>query len=266
MASVMCGALYIHAMENTLFFHTFHHTYSRIDYFFIDNKLIPLVNSRVYQIVVVLTMSLPGLPQGDRQWRFNSTLLSDDNFVKFMEKEIGFFLTTNMTLDVSNLIVWDSLKAYIRGQIISYTAQVRRKSYKERSDLAHQIKEIDKQYAQTKSPDLYKKRLELKTKFDLLTTHSIEQSLLKSKTMFYIYGDKTDKLLANQLKGSKAKQNISKIRLPNGQITTDHLQINEAFRDFYSQLYTSESQASCDDIFDFFKWSQYSQSLIGIKK
>ena len=69
--------------------------------------------------------------------------------------------------------------------------------------------------------------------------------------MFYIYGDKSDKLLANQLKDSKAKQNISNRRLPNDHTTTDHSQIIEAFRDFHTQLYTSESQTDCDDISDF---------------
>lgn len=132
-----------------------------------------------------------------------------------MEEEIAFFLTTNLSPDMCSLNVWDALKAYLQGQIKAYTAQVKRKSNKERSDLAHQIREIDKQHAQTKNLDLYKKWLELKTKFDLLTTHSIEQLLLKSKTRFYMYGDKSDKLLANQLKGFTAKQYISKIQLPN---------------------------------------------------
>lgn len=136
------------------------------------------------------------------------------------------------------------------GQIISYTSKIKRKSYQERSDLANQIQEIHWQYAQMKSPHLYK-HLELKTKFDLLITHSIEQSLLKSKSMFYIYGEKSDKLLANQLKGFKAKQTISKIQLTNGHLTMDHLQINEAFSDFDTHLYTSEFQADCHEIYKF---------------
>lgn len=85
----------------------------------------------------------------------------------------------------------------------------------------------------------------------LAPIYSIEQSLLKNKSIFYIYGDKIDKILANQLKGSKAKLSISKIQLPNGHITMDHRQINEAFRDFYAQLYSLEYQADCDEIPDF---------------
>lgn len=83
--------------------------------------------------------------------------------------------------------------------------------------------------------------------------------------MFYIYWDKSDKLLANQLKGYEAKQNISKIQLPIGLITADQLQINESFRNFYIQLYTSESQADYNAISDF-KSSQSSYYFIRSKE
>ena len=49
----------------------------------------------------------------------------NDNFVKFMEKKIAFFLTTNISSGISSLIVWDSLTAFLLGQRISYTAPVK---------------------------------------------------------------------------------------------------------------------------------------------
>lgn len=68
-----------------------------------------------------------------------------------MEKEITFFLATNVSPEMSNLVVWDALKAYLRGQIISYTIHMRTRYNKECLNLAHQISEVDKQYAQTKN-------------------------------------------------------------------------------------------------------------------
>lgn len=85
---------------------------------------------------IVPSMSLPLLSQRDRHWQCNSTLLSDNSFDELIEKEIDFFFATNLYLDMSNLVVWDALKAYLRDQ---------------RSDLA-QIQEVDRKYAQTKSP------------------------------------------------------------------------------------------------------------------
>lgn len=53
---------------------------------------------------------------------------------------------------------------------------------------------------------------------------------------------------STNLEAPTLKKTNSEIRLPNGHITTDHLQINEAFRDLYTKLYTSESHVDCGDI------------------
>lgn len=151
----MCGTLWIHPTRNTLFFPHVHYT------FLIDNQFISLSIVISDHTPIVLTMSLPDLPQMDMQWQFNSTLfcrmliLSKSCMRKF------FFLMTNMSPDVSCLTVWDALKASLWGQIIAYTAQMKEKSHIKRLDLAHQIGEMDRQYANTKCPDLYKKVLNL---------------------------------------------------------------------------------------------------------
>ncbi len=189
---------------------------------------------------VVLSLALPNLPQIKKHWRFNSSLLSDDEFIKFIKEHITFFFQTNDTPDISCLAVWDAFKAYLRGQIISFTANMRRKAMQERLELAKQIKEIDQKYSLVKDPDLYNKRVELQTKFNLASTYQIERQLLRSKSLFYIHGDKSGKLLANQLRGLKSKGHITKIQMEDGTTTSDHVKINNTFRNYYSKLYTSE--------------------------
>lgn len=236
--------LYPKHKEYSLFSHV-HHTFTRIDYFLIDNQLIPSFKSCDYQSIVIsdhapvfLSMSLPNLPQIKRHWHFNSTLLSDSKFVKFMEEQISLFLEINNSSETSSLVVWDALKAFLRGQIISYSANMKKKASTERFELTKQIKEIDLQYAQSKNPELYKKRIELQARFDLLSTHSIEQQLLKSKSKFYIHGNKTSKILANQLRLIQATRHITEIRMEDGNITTDFSQINDTFSNslHYSHL------------------------------
>lgn len=189
---------------------------------------------------VVLSLALPNLPQIKKHWRFNSTLLSNDEFMKFIKEHISLFFQLNATPDVSSLVVWDALKAYLRGQIISFTANMRRKAQQERLELAKQIKEIDHKYSLVKDPDLYNKRVELQTKFNLASTYQIERQLLRNKSLFYIHGDKAGKLLANQLRGLRSKGHITRIQMGDGTITSDHVKINDTFRTYYSKLYTSE--------------------------
>lgn len=75
-------------------------------------------------------MNPHGLPHIKKQWHFNSTLLSDDTFVKYVEEQIAFFLLTTVSPETSNLSVWDALKAYLRGQIIFYTANMKKELIK----------------------------------------------------------------------------------------------------------------------------------------
>lgn len=53
-------------------------------------------------------------------WKFNSQLLSETKLKDFLTKEIHFFFGANDTPDISIDILWDSFKAYLRGQVISY--------------------------------------------------------------------------------------------------------------------------------------------------
>ncbi|KAF3847423.1 hypothetical protein F7725_020451, partial [Dissostichus mawsoni] len=182
----------------------------------------------------------PGVPMPTRHWRFNSSLLSDDEFVKYLKDHITFFLEMNTTSDTSALMVWDALKAYLRGQIISFTAHKRRKAQRERSDLLSNISGTDAQYALTPTPELYNTKLELKTKFDLLTTYQTQNILLKNKSTFYEHGEKAGKLLANQLKGRRSKQLITSINTQSGNVTQDPTEINTAFKDFYSKLFDGD--------------------------
>lgn len=112
------------------FFSNAHQSYSRIDYFFTDNKLTTNIQSCDYQPIVIsdhapllLKLNIPGVFPTKRLWRFNSLLLSDDTFTKFISDHISLFLEINLTPDVPISSVWEALKAYLRGQVISFMAK-----------------------------------------------------------------------------------------------------------------------------------------------
>ncbi len=230
------------------FFSNVHHSYSRIDYFILDNALISRVQSCAYQCIIIsdrdpliLDLTFVNLSSHRRNLHFNTSLLADENFISFIADQISFFLSVNKSPDVSDSVVWEALKAYIRGQIISYATTKRKKSKEKQISLANEISRLDEQYAKSPTPDLYKRRLKLKSELDLLSTNEIEGLLRRTRSVFYESGEKSGKVLANQLRGFQAKHIISGLRLDNGEITTDHSAINEKFRDFYSSLYTADS-------------------------
>ncbi len=158
-----------------------------------------------------------------------------------------------MTTDVSVSTVWEALKAYLRGQIISFMANKRKNSEAKQLQLVKQIAEIDKRYSQLPSPDLYKERLKLKAEYDLASSSFIENLLLRYRSALYEHGEKAGEILARQLKGARAKQVINGVLSQDGRFTTDQQEINNIFKDYYCKLYASSSPSNPNAMQDFFK-------------
>lgn len=67
-----------------------------------------------------------------------------------------------------------------------------------------------------------------------------ERNLVFARARFYKHGEKTGRLLAQQLKSKSASHLIPKIRKTSQEITVDPHKINSMFKKYYSDLYTSE--------------------------
>ena len=240
------------------FFSPVHGTYSRIDYFFLDKKLLPLVSKCEYQAIVisdhaplVMTLRVPTSQTDYRPWRLNSLLLSDQTFVELISAEITSFLERNQTPGMSSSVVWESMKAYLRGQIISYSARIRKCLNEKLEKLTDDIFNLDARLAIAPSDELFKKRLTLQTEFNLLSTRQIENLINKTQSTTYAFGEKTGKILAHQLHQKTANRTIVEIKDELGVKHLDHSEINLCFKNFYSKLYTSESLRN-DSLLDSF--------------
>lgn len=225
-----------------------HRTYSRIDYFLIDKTLTPYIVSAEYSPIavsdhssVILDIRFELKHKSFRSWRLDPLLLSDAAFRNHISDAIDFFLETNQSDDTSPTLLWETLKAFIRGKIISYTAHINRCRRTRHKELEDALANLDTQHSTNQSPDLYKERLKLQTELDLLSTREAEQLLLQSRGTFYESGDRAGRLLAQQLKSRNASNQIAQIRNDTGMITSDPGEISDIFREFYSQLYSSES-------------------------
>lgn len=119
------------------------------------------------------TLLLPYIKGTAPPWRLNPVLLSDETFCKKI-KSIQFFLDTNKTDSVSNLVLWETLKAFIRGEIISYSSYVRKSSQNKLEELANSISSLDSRISLSPTPELIKKRVDFLTGYNLLSTNQAE--------------------------------------------------------------------------------------------
>uniref|UniRef100_A0A3Q3A000 Reverse transcriptase domain-containing protein n=1 Tax=Kryptolebias marmoratus TaxID=37003 RepID=A0A3Q3A000_KRYMA len=243
------------------FFSPVHSTFSRIDFFLLDNKLLSSVRSCCYNPIVIsdhspviLDLSLPGRTASRPPWRFNSVLLNDSVFVKTMNDRLDLYVSTNITSDVSAATVWETCKAYLRGEIIAYSAYLRKTTTQKSLILSSAMSDLQAKCAESPAPDLIKSLLIKKAEFDTLASDAAVALLLKSRYSYYEFGDKPSKILAHQIRQRASNQHIVEINISNG-TSINPQTINNQFRDFYSTLYTSEcspDQAQYESFFDSF--------------
>ena len=112
-----------------------HDAYSRIDYFFIlkrdrhricdcDIGCIDLSDHAPLSCTVDIIDN-----PGKTLWRLNRSILNNPRFKTQMREEIKRFLEENDNGEVDSAIVWDTLKAVIRGSIISFCAYEKKQKH-----------------------------------------------------------------------------------------------------------------------------------------
>ena len=138
------------------FFSNVHHTYTRIDYFLLDNRLLPRVKSCSHTSItisdhgaIVFELDLPNRPLPNRIWRLNPLLLSDEKCTDYISDQIQLFLDTNSTPGISQATLWETLKVYLRGQIIAYSSRAKKEKNFKLIDLSQQIQDNDEKHAVT---------------------------------------------------------------------------------------------------------------------
>ena len=205
-----------------------HGTFSRIDFFLIDNKLLSSVTSYPYNPIVisdhaavVMDVSLPGRSLSRSHWRFNLLLLSDTNFISTINSRIDLFISTNVSPDVSAAAIWESCKAYLRGEIISYSAYQKKIGREKKLSPYKDISELQLKCVDTPNADLFKELLTKKTEYDILASNEPAESLLKTCHNYYEFGDKPSKLLAHQIRQSSSSTHITQINTDIG-MTMNH--------------------------------------------
>lgn len=98
----------------------------------LDSKLISSVATTRYHNILISDHAPMSLDirfnnhKGEHSWRFNNTILKEKRFLKDMSDRLPDIIATNDTGDVDDSVLWESIKAVLRGSIISYVAGSRK--------------------------------------------------------------------------------------------------------------------------------------------
>lgn len=94
--------------------------------------------------VIYLTIHLND-SQRNTQWRLNISILNKETVVKEIRKEIKECVKDNMTDQVDPTIIWDTVKAVMRGKLISRTAYLKKLKWAKYDELQEKLRKLEKQ-------------------------------------------------------------------------------------------------------------------------
>ena len=79
----------------------------------------------------------------------------------------------------------------------------------------------------------------------------MKKIILRTKQKYYELGEKAHKILSWQLRTEESSRTINAIQTETGAISHNPTEINDAFKQFYTNLYTSESPEDLSKIDEF---------------
>uniref|UniRef100_A0A3Q2ZER1 Reverse transcriptase domain-containing protein n=1 Tax=Kryptolebias marmoratus TaxID=37003 RepID=A0A3Q2ZER1_KRYMA len=233
------------------FFSHVHHSYSRLDYFIISNSLLTNISdTKIHPIAVsdhapvTLNLDVKKEIQKSINWRLNTSLLKDKEFIQYFKNEWTSYLEFNDIPGTSASTLWEAGKTVMRGKIISYSTNNKKKENKYIEELEKSIKLLGSLQGEEAQEKLCKIKLELKEYIDKKNQFLVQRLRLEN----FEHSNKSGSFLANQLKLNKEKSSIYGIKDTDGNITYDEGKVNCVFRDFYKTLYTPQICPTDEDI------------------
>uniref|UniRef100_H2ZY84 Endonuclease/exonuclease/phosphatase domain-containing protein n=1 Tax=Latimeria chalumnae TaxID=7897 RepID=H2ZY84_LATCH len=201
-------------IEFSLYPHV-HWSFSRINLLLVSKKISYRIEKNYCitdHLPIFLDLKTP--TNQSYRWRFDSTLLNRQEFKDMISKSILEFLEINMPTAPSPECLWDSLKASLRGLIISYSSKIKRQAQKEYTELEHELKKAKKN-----NTDLHNTVVNLQQKLKNQSVTKAEKAILRIKATYYAQGNRAGKVLAWQLERENVSRLIPTISTQSGTLT-----------------------------------------------
>lgn len=230
-------------VKDFTFFSAPHNKYSRIDYLFLSQQdlltltettIDPMTHSNHHPISMTLTF----LDKLNRTyiWKLDPTLLTDNNKVQKISSCLRDYFTENDTPDTSTQTQWEAHKCVIRRKLISLAASVRKEKKAKLANLFAKLKKLEALHKHTLAQQTHSELTETRTLIKELH-HNLKKKFILSQKLFYEFGNKSGRLLAQVLHKKKANNTIHQLHSTNGKTLTHNDDIAKEFENYYSSLY-----------------------------
>lgn len=228
-----------------------HAAYSRLDYFFMFTVDVFRVRSCDIETIDLsdhspVSMSVHlGRKKRANLWRLNSYILNKPTIVEKIKKDIKEFMELNNSGEISPAIIWDTLKAVMRGKLISLTAHLKKVKQQKLLVLEDKLKQLQLADSRGGTNSTLKQDIKkIQAEINDIYSQETQRSLLFLRQKFYEAGGKSAKYLAYKLRKQQEESTIHKIKNPlTNVVETKSEKIKECFESFYRDLYSQPAAA-----------------------
>ena len=191
-----------------------------------------------------ISMHINGIEEirrGPSFWKFNSSLLEDEVYIKLVTDKYSDWLEEGKDLQDPR-VLWDFIKYKIRYETITYSKQKARNRREKLSALEEKIKECTVKCDEYPSPENLNDLEILQTEYDRQYEYIAQGAIIRSRANWYEYGEKSNKYFLNLENYKKKSSCIRKLVVENDECTTDPKQIMSEIHNFYANLYHTDSR------------------------
>lgn len=215
------------SLKDFSFFSSRHKTFSRIDYLFasphlfdsFDVSLLPIALSD--HKATFLTASLSKLSSCAPRWRFNTTLLKNDDFCMQLKEKLIEFLEFNVDSVEDPRILWDSVKGFIRTYTTLFASNLRKARLSKLEKLENVYANLDASLQSNYTEQLNLRLKVVKKEINYILRQRSEFFMHRTRQHYYFHGSTPSHLLAMKIHANEQFADILSIRTQQGEMTTD---------------------------------------------
>ena len=231
-----------------------HKVHSRIDYFYTQKENMELVQSCQIGVADVSDHNALYMKvclsdkKRNTLWRLNVGLLNSEPVINQIKTDIENYLTENDNGETNPTIVWDALKAVIRGKLIAISSQIKKAKLERYKQLLSDLRKLEQKHNLKADGQTFTQILEVKKQINESLQREVEMKARYLKQHYYETGPRAAKLLARRLRKQQADRTVYKLLDPKtNKIKCKQEEIESIILNYYRELYREVSTPSDED-------------------
>ena len=178
------------------------------------------------------------IPRGPGIWKFNNSLLDNEDFCSFISDRITDLSSCKSSFD-SVKQWWDFFKSSLKNDIIHFARECRKRLHRDRVSLTNRLIDLKRQLVQgdsLMSPEI----IFVESQLAALSDRISEGVKVRSRAQWLEQGERPTRFFF-KLEKERAERNcVTSILNSDGVIVSSRVDVERAHVDFYSGLFSAE--------------------------